>query len=184
MLIFENGKIEFEKKKNKGRKKMKKPKLILGAVVVILIFSLLPGALAAKSTKLDFEAIGVETEWIPGDVWMEDGVMHMRFYKENDLSGTIDGIPFTGHTEENFHAKIDLATGNLVVNGKGTFYITWNGLEGSFYGPINAKIVSGELYGKFTLQGFEDFEGMKLFGIVWNIGPITNGINGTILVPN
>jgi len=161
-----------------------KPKLILGAVVVILIFSLLPGALAAKSTKLDFEAIGVETEWIPGDVWMEDGVMHMRFYKENDLSGTIDGIPFTGHTEENFHAKIDLATGNLVVNGKGTFYITCGDSTGYFTGTINAKKVSGELYGKFTLHGFEDFEGMKLFGIVWNIKEKTNGLSGTILIPN
>ena len=161
-----------------------KPKLILGTVVVILIFSLLPGALAAKSKKLDFGGEAVQTLWIPGDVWMEDGVMHMRFYKENDLSGTIGGIPFTGHSEENFHAKIDQATGNMVVNGKAKFYITCNGQIGVFYGPIKAKIVAGEMDAKFTLQGFEDFEGMKLFGIAWNIGPITNGMSGTILNPN
>jgi len=169
-----------------------KPKLILGTVVVILIFSLLPGALAAKSTKLDIEGIGVQRVMTPGDVWMEDGVMHMRFYKENDLSGTIDRIPFTGHSEENFHAKIPLDPetgipdfGNMVVNGKAKFYITLDDEQiGTFYGPINAKIVAGELYGKFTLHGFEDFEGMKLFGIVWDIDPITNGISGSILIPN
>ena len=164
-----------------------KPKLILGAVVVILIFSLLPGALAAKSTKLDFGGKAVETLMDPGDTWMEGVVMHMRFYKENDLFVTIDGFPYTGYSEENFHAKINTVTGNMVVNGKVKFYITLDDEQiGTFYGTIKAKIVAGIMDGKYTMQGAGDFDGWKLFGIVYVIDPIIkiNGLEGIILIPN
>ena len=137
-----------------------------------------------RSTRYKFVGEGVERLWIPGDMWMEDDILHMRFYKENNLSGTINEIAFTGHSEESFHAKIDQATGNMVVNGKVTFKITLNELEGTFYGPINTKIVAGIMDGKYTMQGAGDFKGWKLFGIVWIIDATTNGISGTILVPN
>ena len=44
------------------------------------------------------------------------------------------------------------------------------------------KIVNG-LYGKFVIQGYEDFDGMKLFGILWG-DVATNYFAGTLLIPN
>ena len=97
------------------------------------------------------------------------------------LGGTIGDDIITGWTKSLFNAKIDLATGDLVVNGQTWFYITWGDLSGYFTGTIMAKKVGGMLYGMFTLQGFEDFEGMKLFGILWNIDGTTNGFLGTVV---
>ncbi|MCG3260649.1 MAG: hypothetical protein H7644_12935 [Candidatus Heimdallarchaeota archaeon] len=100
------------------------------------------------------------------------------------LGGTIGGEEITGWTESLFHAKIDTATGNLVVTGQTWFYITWGDLSGYFTGPVMAKKVGTELYGHFNLHGFEDFEGMKLSGILWNIDATTNGLLGTVLIHN
>lgn len=166
-----------------------KPKLILGAFVVILIFSLLPGAQAAKSTKLVFVAEEwVDPDFLPPDptiTFIEDGVLHIKdFWSYHLLEGTVGGEVINGYTMSLFHAKIDLATGNMVVNGQTWFHATWGELTGYFTGPVNAKIISGVLSGQFTFHGFGDFEGMKLFGIVWNIDAITNGLSGTILIPN
>ena len=161
-----------------------KPKLMLGTVVAILIFSLLPGALAAKSTKLDFGAIGDQRFFALEDFWIEDGVIHMKFYKENNLTGYIDESPFIGYTEEYFYAKQNIVTGKMVVNGKAKFNILYKGQEGTFYGPINAKIVAGVMDTKFTLQGAGYFEGMKLFGKAWIYNVTANEMSGTILIPN
>ncbi len=186
-------KLNLKKKKNKGMKKMKKPKLILGAVVVILIFSLLPGAQAAKSTKLALEVIEWEDPGAPPVPpptipFVEDGVLHIKeFWSANLIEGKIGNDIITGYSILLFHLKQDLATGNSVFNGQNWVYFTWGDLEGYFAGTVNGKVVNGVLYAKFTMQGFEDFEGMKSFGIVRNImgsDPPTNSIYGTILVPN
>jgi len=177
-----------------------KPKLILGTVVVILIFSLLPGALAAKSTKYVFDA----TEWSgpgapdvpdpdPTSTFVEDGVLHIKdFWSSHLLGGKVGDDDITGYTKSLFHAKIPLDPetgipdfGNMVLNGQTWFDFTWGEKTGYFTGTVNAKTVNGVLSGKFTLQGFGDFEGMKLFGIVQNTDtPGTNGLLGTILIPN
>ena len=62
--------------------------------------------------------------------------------------------------------------------------MTWGELTGYFTGTINAKIVGGVLTGMYTLHGYEDFDGMKLFGILWNIDADTNGFYGAVLIPN
>jgi hypothetical protein len=141
---------------------------------------------AAKSTKIDFEGTEVLTVWDIQDQWMEDGILHMRAYKEADTFGTIDGIEYTGYNILNLHNKLDPVTGDVVANGKATMYIEWNGLVGTFYGPVNAKgnVYYGPFEGKYVLQGAGDFEGMTLFGIVWVIGGPVNGMSGTILIPN
>lgn len=164
-------------------KSKSKSKIIILTVLAIG-FIVTPMLIQGKSTKLALEGTEVLTLSQPIKSWMEDGIFHLIFYKEADTAGTIGGIEFTGHNEVNLHAKIDLATGNLVVNGKSSFYINWNGMEGYFYGVVNAKKVDGFLYGMFSLQGYEDYDGWKLFGDVWSIDPATNGLLGTVLIPN
>jgi len=160
-----------------------KPKLILGAVVVILFFSLLPGALAAKSEKWDFDAVAAETYRETRDVWMSGNILHIRLYKENTLTGFINGVPFTGYTVEILHIKMDPVTfADFTANGKLTFHISELGV--TFYGPVNVKMVAGEMDGKCALQGTGEFYRWKLFGIVWNNPDWTNGLSGIILIPN
>ncbi|MFW9825388.1 MAG: hypothetical protein ACFFE4_20775 [Candidatus Thorarchaeota archaeon] len=164
------------------------------ARIVILMIAVITGftcafstvLVHAKSSKLDFEAIEYQIYFVPLDEWVEDGVYHLRFYKQNDISGTIGGIPFSGYNEVNFHIKSDLMTGELTGHGMGTMYLSWNGLEGTFYGTIVIKGTNEGFEGKVILQGAGDFEGMKLFCKVWNIAPPfppTNQLSGTILVP-
>jgi len=167
----------------------KRLKIVILMIAVITGFTCAFSAVFvhAKSTKLDFEAIEVQTYFEPLAEWMEDDVYHLRFYAENAISGTIDGIPFIGHNEVNFHIKSDLMTGEFTGHAMGTMYFTWNGLVGSFYGSVIIKGSNEGFEGKFTLQGAGDFKGMKLFGKVWNIQPPfppTNELSGTILVPN
>ena len=142
-----------------------------------------------KSTKLVFDAI----EWTepslvppaPTIIFFEDGIMHIKdYWSMHLLGGTIGDDVISGWTKSLFHAKIDLATGNLVVNGQTWFYMTWGELTGYFTGTVNAKKVGGVLTGMYTLKGYEDFDGMKLFGTLWNIDATTNGLDGTVLIPN
>lgn len=172
-------------------------KLILSAFVVVLIFILVPAA-AAKSTKLDFNAIetyaGVPDFPVPDAFMFIAGqTTHIKdFWSYHRLEGTIGTDQITGYTFSIFHVKMNMVTGNWVLNGKTLVNFTWYystdhlivELKGYFVGTINAKLVNGILSGNFTFQGFEDFEGMKLKGIVWGIDPLTNGLSGTILIPN
>ncbi|MHA1914822.1 MAG: hypothetical protein ACW986_14175 [Promethearchaeota archaeon] len=125
---------------------------------------------------------------------MEDGVYHMRDYREYTFEfGTIEGIRFTGHNEANIHFKINGDpgdSGGFTAQGKVTSYMTWNGLVGTFYGSFNEKgymvIIPeepGDYIGKFVMQGAEDFNGWKLFGIFWMIEKGRYGLSGTILIP-
>jgi len=173
-----------------NRKKLV-PKLILAILLITLITGFACTFVTAKadqrSTRLDFEATEVLTLWDPYEMWWEGDIMHMRAYKEADTSGTIDEIEFTGWNKLYLHNKIDTVTGDIIAHGNVAMYIEWKGLEGTFYGIVNAKgNAMGVFDGKFVLQGAGDFEGMKLFGILWVIDPEygVNGLSGTILVPN
>ncbi|MFX1468294.1 MAG: hypothetical protein ACFFB8_06490 [Promethearchaeota archaeon] len=142
-----------------------------------------------SSTKLDFEATEGLTKWvwIPlSEPWGNAKIMHQIMFKNASLDGKIDGIDFTGYNELIIHVKMKVPTFEFITIGKITMYIEWNGLIGTFYGPVIAKGVAGvgPFDGKYALQGTGDFEGMKLFGIVWLIGGIINGLSGTILIPN
>ncbi|MHA1885562.1 MAG: hypothetical protein ACW96S_10950 [Promethearchaeota archaeon] len=171
-------------------KKESKIRYIILIIAVITGFTyMFTTAVQGKSERLAFEAEAVGypiilEEWVD---WEEE-VHHLRILRINDLTGYINGIWFDGINVINSHVKIDLITGELIANGKVTWYITWDGeggKTGTFYGPVNTKgVYGGVLNSKITLQGAGDFDGWKLFGEVWNINVITNGLSGTILIPN
>ncbi|MFX1528217.1 MAG: hypothetical protein ACFFB4_11660 [Promethearchaeota archaeon] len=170
------------------------PKLMILAILMITMITGFAGIFVTanennqSSTRLTFEGEEHQTIWAPYEMWGDGKYLHMRVYKAADTFGTIDGIEFTGHNELDLHVKMDLATFEYITIGKVKMYIEWNGLVGTFYGPVIAKGTGGvgPLNGKFILQGAGDFEGMKLFGIVWDIDPYwgINGLSGTILIPN
>lgn len=166
------------------------PKLLLTILIVTAFtgFACTFATANESSTKLSFEAEEHQTIWAPYEMWGQGSVLHMNVYKEAYTLGTIDGIGFTGHNELDLHVIMDPDTFEFITIGKVTMYIEWNGLEGSFYGTVVAKGTAGvgPFNGKIVLQGAGDFEGMKLFGIVWDIDPYTgvNGLSGTILIPN
>ena len=163
-------------------KTKRKTKVILfGLLAMACIIT--PMIIQGKATKLVFEGETVQSLFQPLEVWFEDDVMHIKFYKEAVSYGTIDCIEFTGHLELYFYAKTH-PNGDMVGIGMVTWYIDWNGLSGYFYGPGIAKKRDGVLDVKFVLQGFGDYAGWKLFGIEWGIDPVTNGQLGTILIPN
>jgi hypothetical protein len=166
------------------------PKLILSILIITIITGFACAFATARSdqssTKLDFEGTEYLTIWLPLEMWGEGNIMQARFYKEADTFGTIDGIAYTGYNVLYLHNKFNLKTGEFLAHGEVTMFISWNGLEGSFYGHLHAKGTAGvgPFDGKYTLQGAGDFEGMKLFGIVWLIGGPVNGMSGTIFIPN
>jgi hypothetical protein len=171
------------------------PKLMLLAILLITVFTGFACTFAIakednkRSTRLEFYAEEGWTLWVflpQGEPWGEGKFVHQRYYKEASLDGTIDEIAFEGYDELDLHVRMDPVTGDFISIGKVTMFIEWEGLVGTFYGPVIAKgnMYIGPMDGKFTLQGTGDFEGMKLFGEVWVIGGIINGLSGTILIPN
>ena len=160
-----------------------KTKIILMTILAIGCL-VTPMLVQGKSTKLAIEGTEVLDFKYPLDKWTADGWVHMILYKEATTSGYIDGIPFVGHNVLTFQVKLDPTTGDMIIHGKVTFFITWNGLDGSFYGPVHGKKVAGDMQVKITLQGAGDYLGWKFFGDVWNLNPAINGFAGTILIPN
>ncbi|MFX0037501.1 MAG: hypothetical protein ACFE9I_17900 [Candidatus Hermodarchaeota archaeon] len=161
---------------------------------IILIIAVITGftcvfttVVQGESTTLVLEAEGVEVDAKSLEQWWEGTVLHIRYYTKRELSGTIGGIAFTGHNEIYTHVKIDFATGELIANGKVTWYITLNGRVGTFYGPVNTKgVFMGDQSSKIALQGAEGFDGWKLFGIVRNLpgaDPPKVIFSGTVLIP-
>ena len=142
-----------------------------------------------RSTKLFFKGEAVQRKYEILDEWMEDGVIHTRYYRESTLYGTIDGDKFTGHNEVYGHAKIE-ASGDYTINGNVTSYTTWNQREGSFYGHFKVKgfmvIIpsAGDFNGKSVMRGAGDFNGWKQFSISWSIEEGRYGVSGTVLIPN
>ncbi len=168
---------------------MKKNKYtIILASALIFGCILTPMLTQAKSTKLVFNG----SEWtdpslVPPPatiIFVEDNVLHVKdFWSMHLFGGTFGDEEISGWTQSLFHIKHDLITNEIVGNGQTWFYITWGDLTGYFTGTIIVKVVNGLLNGKFTIHGFEDFEGMKIFGVLWgNIE--TNYFAGTLLIPN
>ena len=171
-------------------KKKSKIKYVFLIIAVITGFTCISTIVVqAKSTKLVFEGEAIQVDFQIQDVWMEDGVYHIRYYRKSTLSGTIGGIKFIGHIEANGVIKIEV-TGYYTATGKATSYTTWNEQKGTFYGPFNVKdfmviIPSwGDFNGKSATQGTGDFNGWKQFGISWSIEEGRYGFSGTILIPN
>lgn len=176
-----------------------KSKLIVISIAVLLIFTLVPTVAAAKSTKLVFNA----SEFVdlnvppPMEIFGEGRVLHVKdFWSRHQVFGTIGDDEIIGYTLSLFHVKWDLVSGNRVLNGETLFNFTWYystddlvvELKGYFAGTVNAKLVDGVVSGKFSLQGYEDFKGMKLFGTIEPLPPLpyvgNNLLIGVVLIPN
>ena len=160
--------------------KIKRTKLVLKLILALLVFTTMTGFVfnfvTAKednrSTKLIFNAIEIYKLSPPGWIHVPDpftfyegNMMHTKdFWSYHVLSeATIGEEPIMGYTFAIFHQKVNMVTGNAVLNGQVLFNFTWSStieMKGYFTGTINAKVINGVLSGKFTLQGFEDFEGM------------------------
>ena len=174
--------------------KINRTKLAPKIILAILVFSIFIGFACTfatakedkKTTKLDFEATEYLTAWAPEIIRERDNMLILRAYKKANLVGTIDGLAFTGYDELNLYVIMDTTTGEYLSFGTVTMYIEWEGLTGSFSGFVIAtgSMAGGD--GRFSLRGDGDFEGMKLFGIVWVIDPYygVNGLSGTIKIPN
>jgi hypothetical protein len=151
---------------------MKKNKLAIVFASVLLIGAFIVPTLtqAAPAQKLDFYAM----EWLaqPPEFTIdhiEDGIVHIKdYYDIHWLEGTIGTEEISGYTESLFHVKDDQC-GEVIVNGESWMYFTWGELSGYFYGKKSIRVINGELTGQYSLQGFEDFAGMKLNGIIQEI---------------
>ena len=159
-----------------------KAKIILMTILAIGCL-ITPMLVQGKVTKLVFYAESTQTLFQPLQMWFEEDIMHLIFYKEAVVIGTINGIEFEGNLELNFYLKMD-PTGDMVGHGSFNYYIYWEEMSGYFSGIVNAKKVDGVMQAKFVCQGFGDYNGWKLFGDEWTIGGLTNGQLGTILIPN
>ncbi len=165
---------------------MRKSKFaIVFATALMLGLFLMPMlSQAAPAQKLEFYAM----EWIAQPptytiVFIEDGIIHIKdYYDIHWLAGTIGDEEISGYTESLFHVKDDQC-GEVIVNGDSWMYFTWGELSGYFYGKKSIRVINGELTGQYSLQGFEDFEGMKLFGIIYG-DVIVNYFEATLLIPN
>ncbi|MCE7741277.1 MAG: hypothetical protein GOP50_02360 [Candidatus Heimdallarchaeota archaeon] len=164
---------------------MKKSKYVLVfASVLIFGLCLMPAlSQAAPAQKLEFYAM----EWLAQPptytITITGGIVHMKdYYDIHWLAGTIEDEEISGYTESFFHV-IDDTIGKAIVNGESYMYFTWGELSGYFYGRKCIRVINGELTGHYSMQGFEDFEGMKLMGLIYgNI--IVNYFEATLLIPN
>ncbi len=164
---------------------MKKTKIILVFALVSLIGVCLIPTLsqAAPAQKLDFYAVEVLAQPPTYTVDITGKMLHMRDYFDiHTLSGFIEGEEIIGYTESYFHV-IDNQDDRAIVNGDSYMYFTWGDLEGYFFGKKVIKVIDGELTGHYSMQGFEDFEGMKLMGIIYG-DIIVNYFEATLLIPN
>ncbi|MHA2473351.1 MAG: hypothetical protein ACXAES_08965 [Promethearchaeota archaeon] len=176
---------------------MKKISKIRYAILIIAVITgftcIFTTVVQGKPTKLVYEATARQIHFQIQYQWMEeDGVTHIIYYRESELSGTVDGIEFSGYSKIYGHAKIE-PTGDYTINGKGTSKTTWHlpePLEGTFYGHFSVKgfmvkIPSmGYFNGKTVMHGAGDYEGWKFFGESWSIEEGIYGISGTIFIPN
>ena len=162
---------------------------------IILIITIIAGFLCVftigvqgKAIRHTFEGKAFQREFIVLDEWMEDDVRHILYYRENTLSGVMDGFGFLGYNEVYGHTKIK-PTGYYTIHGNVTSYTTWNGFTGSYYGRFNVKgfmpvIPSrGDFTGKSVSHGDGDYKGWKQFATSWDIDEGTYGFSGTVLIP-
>ena len=164
---------------------MKKSKLfiIFSSVLLIGAFLIPTLSLAAPAQKLEFYAVEIIAQ-PPTYTVVQTGkvVQLIDYYDVHSLAGFIGEEEITGYTESFFHV-INNPAGMSIVNGDSYMYFTWGDLYGYFYGKKQIKVIDGELTGTYSMQGFGDFQGMKLNGIIYgNI--IVNTFEATLLIPN
>jgi hypothetical protein len=126
-------------------------------------------------------------------VYLNDVIFQIRDHQFTHVitDGHIGDFPVTGYLVTILKTTWNSVTNVTIANGYATFYIQWNGLEGGFSGTkamkadFNVDIAAGEfiLTGIFNMQGFGDFEGMSLKGIIEGYN-IMNFMIGTVLIPN
>ncbi|MHA1308999.1 MAG: hypothetical protein ACTSQN_17140 [Candidatus Heimdallarchaeota archaeon] len=174
---------------------MKKTKLliVLASIVMIGAFTGSMIVQAAPAQKLDFFVQDFMTNEIKNDVVILNNIIQVRDHQFTHVItyGYIGDYPVIGYMNTTLKTSKNLVTNVVIANGYATFYITWNGYVGGFTGTkamkadLNADIAAGEfiLTGKFNMQGFGDFEGMKLHGIIEGYN-IMNFMIGTVLIPN
>ena len=161
--------------------------LVIGAILVPIQVQ------AAPAQKLDFWIQDYMINEIRNDVVILDNIIQIRDHQFTHiiLNGYIGDYTVEGYLETTLKTSHNLVTNVVIANGYATFYITWNGYVGGFTGTkamkadLNADIAAGEfiLTGIFNMQGFGDFEGMKLNGIIEGYN-IMNFMIGTVLIPN
>jgi hypothetical protein len=175
-------------------KLLKKTRLILIIVSFLMIgtFTVPMFAQAAPAQKLDFWIQDWMIDEIKNDVVILDNIIQVRDHQFTHviLQGHIGDIEVSGYLVTILKTSHNLETNIVIANGYATFYITWNGLEGGFTGTKAMKadlnnIGTSEyiLTGIFNMQGFGDFEGMKLRGIIEGFN-VMNFMIGTVLIPN
>lgn len=174
---------------------MKKSKFLIVFSLVLFIGAFLVPMLiqAAPAQKLDFFVQDFMTYEAKNDVVVTGNVIHVNDYQSTHiiLQGFIGDSPITGYLDSYFKVNHNTVTGKITVNGISIFYITWNDYVGGFSGvkamkiDMNADISAGEylLTGIFEMHGFGDFEGMKVYGIVYGYVQM-NFFEGTVLIPN
>ena len=164
---------------------MRKNKLLIVFSSILVIGVLLIPALthAAPAQKLKFYAVEILAQ-PPTFTEIQTGkvLQLIDYYDVHSLTGIIGEEEITGYTESFFHV-INNPAGVSIVNGDSYMYFTWGDLYGYFYGKKQIKVIDGELTGTYSMQGFGDFQGMKLIGIIYgNI--IVNTFEATLLIPN
>ena len=174
---------------------MKKSKyLVLFASILFIGALAAPMITQAKpAQKLDFFVQDFMTNELKNDVVITGNVIHVNDYQCTHiiLNGFIGDSPITGYLDSFFKINHNTVTNRITVSGISIFYITWKDYVGGFSGikamkiDLNADIGAGEylLTGIFNMHGFGDFEGMKLYGIVYGYVKM-NFFEGTVLIPN
>ncbi|NHJ38895.1 MAG: hypothetical protein FK731_02600 [Asgard group archaeon] len=148
---------------------------------------------AAPAQKLDFFVQDFMTYEAKNDVVITGNIIHVNDYQCTHviLQGYIGDSPITGYLDSYLKINHNTLTNTMTVNGISIFYITWNDYVGGFSGvkamkiDLNADINAGEyiLTGTYEMHGFGDFEGMKLYGIVYGYVQM-NFFEGSVLIPN
>lgn len=173
---------------------MKKRKLLI-VLTSFLIIGAFTGSMlvqAAPAQKLDFWIQDWMIEEIQNDIVDLGTIIQIRDHQFTHViqQGHIGDFEVTGYLITILKTSHNLLTNIVIANGYATFYITWNGLVGGFTGTKAMKadlnnIGTSEfiLTGIFNMQGFGDFEGMKLNGIIEGYN-ILNFMIGTVLIPN
>ncbi|MHA1157015.1 MAG: hypothetical protein ACTSQK_12990 [Candidatus Heimdallarchaeota archaeon] len=174
---------------------MKKRKLliVLASILMIGAFTVPMITQAAPAQKLDFFVQDLMTYEAKNDVVVTGNIIHVNDYQSTHviLQGYIGDSPIYGYLDSYFKINHNTQTNKITVNGISIFYITWNDYVGGFSGvkamkiDLNADINAGEylLTGTFDMHGFGDFEGMKIYGIVYGYVQV-NFFEGTVLIPN
>jgi hypothetical protein len=140
------------------------------AVVVVAMSLAIASPAAARTTKVAYECTATLTDLIsPGDIWVEDGAVHMRgFQAVYDLVG--DDL-CAGTLTGNANFNLDLATWSGVVWGTST--IALDAYDGGFHARLVAHFTTDDPLrpdatdiwsGQTVRHGYGELEGWQAHG--------------------